>query len=143
MVRTESVEETEKLACIIALNLPRPSVILLKGQVGTGKTAFVRGFAGYFGCRDQVSSPTFTILNEYTAPDTRILHADLYRLRYPEELHEIGFLDALARSDFSLVEWPETGQELFETVTLTLNFEAGASENERVITAIPEINGLL
>lgn len=109
--RTNSTDETVELGKKIALILkdvcPRGCFLSLYGEMGVGKTAFVRGFASAFGVRG-VKSPTYTMVNEYRSPDgVKIFHFDLYRIESEEDLCSIGFDDYLGQEGYCLAEWSE------------------------------------
>ncbi len=103
---TESQAETFALAKALGKALDFPLVITLTGELGAGKTLFAKGFAEGMGLGDEVTSPTYTIINEYGS-SPGLLHFDLYRLRDTGELYEIGFEDFLCRGDTIIIEWPE------------------------------------
>lgn len=104
-------EETKEFAVKIGKMISSPVLILLKGELGTGKTLMVQGIAESLGCSSEVTSPTFNIIKEYFA-DEEIIHMDLYRLNHSEELLEIGFEDYLDRDAVILIEWPEIALSL-------------------------------
>ena len=93
---SHSEQETEQLGEQVARKLPRGTVIAYTGELGMGKTAFTRGLARGLGCRGRVTSPTFTIVNEYEG-DIPLFHFDLYRLGSSDELFDIGWEDYLAQ----------------------------------------------
>lgn len=101
-------------------------LVLLDGELGSGKTTLVRGVARALGAKEAVTSPTYAIMNEYTGP-VPIVHIDLYRLVSPEQLPEIGFEDYLDGSAIVLVEWPDRlGEWRREArVSIRLAHEAG------------------
>ncbi len=102
-----SAEETKALAAALA-PLVRPcDIILLNGDLGAGKTQFSQGFANALGVKQQVTSPTFTILLEYRDGRLPLYHFDLYRLEDDEELEDIGYFDVLEADGVSLVEWAD------------------------------------
>ena len=131
---THSVEETEALGERVAASLKGGDVIAYTGELGMGKTAFTRGLARGLSCRGRVSSPTFTIVNEYegTVP---LFHFDMYRLSCADELFDIGWEDYLSRGGVCAVEWSERVSEIFDPDTISVAF-ARHSENEnwRIIT---------
>ena len=108
-------------------------VLLLYGDLGAGKTAFVGGVAKALGVTSRVTSPTFTILNSYTAGRLPLYHFDLYRINDPEELYELGWDDALSSGGVTAIEWVErAGEEIpREAITVTIRYKG---ENEREIT---------
>jgi tRNA threonylcarbamoyladenosine biosynthesis protein TsaE len=106
VVVTHSEQETEAAGQQFARSLGAGAVVLLSGPLGAGKTAFVRGMTrGLGGNPGDVSSPTFTILHEYTGPHVLLFHADLYRLS-TREVDELG-LDDVAAEGILVVEWPD------------------------------------
>ncbi len=109
---TKNESETEALGEHFAASLPDGSVVAMYGDLGAGKTAFVRGMARGMGLQARVSSPTFTIVNEYLGPRT-LIHFDMYRLSGAEELFDIGWEDYLARGAVCAVEWSENVEDAF------------------------------
>ena len=93
---SHSVAETEELGVRLGEKLPKGSVVAYRGGLGMGKTAFTRGLARGLGCRGRVTSPTFTIVNEYSGP-TPLFHFDMYRLESSDALFDIGWEDYLDR----------------------------------------------
>lgn len=128
---TRSEEETYAFAREFAENTRGGTVIALSGELGAGKTAFVKGFCAHFGCGDQVSSPTFTIINEYSG-DLPIVHCDLYRISRLEELHAIGFEELFTNDQIVLIEWAERGYPLLPVPRIEMVAEhAGDSGSRR------------
>lgn len=106
--------ETEALGERLARSLPAGGVVIaLYGELGAGKTAFVRGLARGLGTRGRVVSPTFTIVNEFPG-DRELFHFDMYRLNSAEELFDIGWEDYLDREGVCAVEWSENVPEAFD-----------------------------
>ena len=103
---SHSTEETEALGAELARSLRPGDVIAYLGDLGAGKTAFTRGLARGLGCTGRVTSPTFTIVNEYEGP-IPLFHFDMYRLGDADELFDIGWEDYLARGGVCAVEWSE------------------------------------
>ena len=103
---SHSAEETEAIGEALARELPRGSVVAFRGGLGMGKTAFTRGLARGLGCRGRVTSPTFTIVNEYSGK-VPLFHFDMYRLEDEEALFDIGWDDYLDRGGVCAVEWSE------------------------------------
>lgn len=106
IIYTNSTEETEKAGARLASSLRPGSVVAMFGDLGAGKTAFVRGIANGLGIESRVSSPTFTIVNEYLGP-TSLFHFDMYRIKDSDELFDIGWEDYLERGGICAVEWSE------------------------------------
>ena len=118
---TNSPEETEALGAALGRILPGGTVIAYRGDLGAGKTAFTRGLAQGLGYRDMVTSPTYTIVNEYLGGRLPLFHFDMYRLRSAEDLWDIGWDDYLDRGGICAVEWSENVEEAMEDpVTVTI-----------------------
>ena len=110
-----------------------PLVIGLRGDLGSGKTTWVRAMLRGLGYTGRVPSPTYTLLEQYTCGGLSIVHLDLYRLRGSEELENLGLRDWLAEPQrWIAVEWPERAPELAERCDLTLEFAIPASGSRRV-----------
>lgn len=125
-----------RLAQSLELPLAAPLVIGLTGELGSGKTTFVRGFLGALGVTDLVRSPTYTLLEEYDAGPLRVAHLDLYRLRSPAEIDELGIPDLLEANRVMLIEWPERGTEALPPIDLTIALEF--SDSGRRIRLMPQ-----
>ena len=123
--------ETEDLGARLAAVLAPGAVVAYTGGLGMGKTAFTRGLARGLGCRGRVTSPTFTIVNEYDGP-TPLFHFDMYRLPDADALFDIGWEDYLDRGGVCAVEWSENVTEAMEgAVSVTIDV---LGENTRRIT---------
>ena len=109
---SNSEAETEEIGARFAKNLPGGTVVAMYGDLGAGKTAFVRGMARGMGLTCRVSSPTFTIVNEYLG-QRELIHFDMYRLSGADELFEIGWEDYLNRGAVCAVEWSEKVEDAF------------------------------
>ena len=104
---THSPAETEAVGEALAKTLRPGTVLAFRGDLGAGKTAFTRGLARGLGCTERVTSPTYTIVNEYTSGRLPLFHFDMYRLRSSEDLFDIGWEDYLERGGVCAVEWSE------------------------------------
>ena len=129
---TKSEQETEALGRRLAEKLPGGTVVAMYGDLGAGKTAFVRGMARGMGLSCRVSSPTFTIVNEYLG-DRDLIHFDMYRLSGANELFDIGWEDYLARGAVCAVEWSENVQDAFFGDEVSVTIEK-LGDSERRIT---------
>ena len=129
---THSAAETEALGCRLGCALAPGTVIAYRGGLGMGKTAFTRGLARGLDCRDRVTSPTFTIVNEYDGP-TPLFHFDMYRLTSSDELFDIGWEDYLARGGVCAVEWSEIVSDALEDGVLRVDIRRGAGEAGHVL----------
>ena len=107
LVNTRSPEETELTGQTLSKTLSAGAVVALFGELGAGKTAFVRGLARGLGIAERVTSPTFTIVNEYTSGRLPLFHFDMYRLNSADDLFDIGWEDYLSRGGVCAVEWSE------------------------------------
>ena len=129
-----SPAETEAIGAALARHLVPGDVVAYRGDLGAGKTAFTRGLARGLGISEPVTSPTYTIVNEY--PDGRLplFHFDMYRLSDADELFDLGWEDYLARGGVCAVEWSENVAHALENpITVTLERDP-ADENRRRIT---------
>ncbi|MEG1396517.1 MAG: tRNA (adenosine(37)-N6)-threonylcarbamoyltransferase complex ATPase subunit type 1 TsaE [Oscillospiraceae bacterium] len=131
---TNSPEETENLAARLAQKLTPGTVLAFTGDLGAGKTAFVRGIATGLGICERVTSPTFTIVNEYEGGRLPLFHFDMYRLGGPDELYDIGWEDYLARNGICCVEWSENVAEALGDDCLRIDLRRGENDTQRVIT---------
>ena len=131
---TKGEGQTEELGRRLGERLAGGAVVAFTGDLGAGKTAFTRGLARGLGIQERVTSPTFTIVNEYEGGRLPLFHFDLYRLGSWEELYDIGWEDYLARGGVCAVEWSQRAEELLEEDTIRVDIRRGASEEERVIT---------
>ena len=104
---THSPAETEAVGEALAKTLCPGTVLAFRGDLGAGKTAFTRGLGRGLGCTERVTSPTYTIVNEYTSGRLPLFHFDMYRLRSSEDLFDIGWEDYLERGGVCAVEWSE------------------------------------
>lgn len=134
---SHSEKETEDIGAALCRRLyagdVRRAFITLGGEMGAGKTAFTRGFAGELGVRG-VRSPTFTVVNEYGGGAWPVFHFDLYRVQDADELYAIGFDDYLARDGYALCEWSENaGEELpAERLSVHIDRTAGGDDERRI-----------
>ena len=128
--RNES--ETEALGARLAASLPGGSVVAMYGDLGAGKTAFVRGMARGMGLNCRVSSPTFTIVNEYLG-ERELIHFDMYRIGSADELFDIGWEDYLNRGAVCAVEWSENVEDAFFGDEIVVRIEK-LGDTERKIT---------
>ena len=123
MIRYSANEaETEAIGCALAARLAPGAVVAFSGDLGAGKTAFVRGMARGLGISQRVTSPTFTIVNEYEGGRLPLFHFDMYRLTDADALFDIGWEDYLDRDGVCAVEWSEQVSEALppDTVYVTI-----------------------
>ena len=118
---THSPEETEKIGEALAKSLRPGTILAYRGDLGAGKTAFTRGLARGLGCKETVTSPTYTIVNEYLGGRLPLFHFDMYRLASSDDLWDIGWEDYLDREGVCAVEWSENVQDAMEdAITVTI-----------------------
>ena len=118
---TNSPAETEAVGVALGRVLPAGTILAYRGDLGAGKTAFTRGLARGLGCTDMVTSPTYTIVNEYLSGRLPLFHFDMYRLASADDLWDIGWEDYLDRSGVCAVEWSENVEEALEgAVSVTI-----------------------
>ena len=129
---TRSPEETEKLGYALAQKLMPGTVIAYEGDLGAGKTAFTRGLAKGLHANEPVTSPTYTIVNEYLSGRLPLFHFDMYRLSCADDLFDIGWEDYLERGGVCAVEWSENVAEALEDPIRVCISKTG--ENSRTIT---------
>ena len=111
---TRSPQETERLGAALARYLLPGDVLAYTGDLGAGKTAFTRGLAAGLGITDRVTSPTYTVVNEYLNGRLPLFHFDMYRLHSADELFDIGWEDYLTRGGVCAVEWSENVEDALE-----------------------------
>lgn len=138
---THSREETEALGGRLAGALTGGRVVAFTGDLGAGKTAFVAGMAKALGVEERVTSPTFTIVNEYEGGRLPLFHFDMYRLGSADELFHIGWEDYLARGGVCAVEWSENVAEAIEDDAVRVSIVRGDGEDDRIVR-IEGVQGL-
>jgi tRNA threonylcarbamoyladenosine biosynthesis protein TsaE len=134
---TNSAEETIALGRKLAPILAPPKLVLLRGDLGAGKTTLVKGIAEAFhaASRDHVTSPTFTLVHEYRGPNANIYHIDLYRVDTPRQLETLGLDDLFATNSVLLIEWGEKFPRFKQERDVEIAIER-QGENERIIRVI-------
>lgn len=130
---SHSPEETEHIGEMLGRRLRPGTVVAYRGGLGMGKTAFTRGLARGLGYAGRVTSPTFTIVNEYDGA-TPLFHFDMYRLGSSDELFDIGWEDYLTRGGVCAVEWSERVDDAMPADTLWVDIARGTDESDRIIT---------
>ena len=133
---TSDEEQTRALGARLGAALQRGDVVLLSGDLGTGKTCLTQGIGRGLGCGATVNSPSFVLMNEYQGRET-LFHCDLYRLEDVEELDDLGLWDYAEARASSWIEWPERGAELLPGDGLVVQLRYGDSERQRRFTFEP------
>lgn len=131
LFRSGCEKDTRGLGGAVAAILKGTETLALYGGMGMGKTAFTRGLADYFGLGDYVSSPTFSIINEYCG-DKKIYHFDMYRITDPDDLESTGFYD-FAETGIMIIEWSENILSEIPDNAFNIIFEKGEGDNLRNI----------
>ena len=130
---THSPEETRALGARLARLLQPGAVVAFTGDLGAGKTAFISGMAQGLDIPERVTSPTFTIVNEYEGGRLPLFHFDMYRLGSADELFHIGWEDYLARGGVCAVEWSENVAEAIEDDAVRVDIAREEDDNSRII----------
>ena len=131
---TRSAEETIALGGRLAVDLTPPKLVLLRGDLGAGKTTLVKGIAAAFdsAAEEEVSSPTFTLVHEYRGPSVTLYHIDLYRIDTQRELETLGLDDLMSPQSILLIEWGEKLPSFVRERDVEISLDR-ISENERKI----------
>jgi tRNA threonylcarbamoyladenosine biosynthesis protein TsaE len=134
-LRTRSENGTLGLGQILTELLVSPKLVVLRGDLGMGKTTLVRGMAEALGANaNEVSSPTFTLVHEYKGRSTRLIHLDLYRLEAEREIEGIGLWEMAEASDaLVMVEWGDKFVSVMERADAEISIAQGEVENERLL----------
>lgn len=136
---SKSEIDTKNFARSLASLLEKKDVLVLTGDLGSGKTKFTEGILSYYGLENEISSPTFTIVNEYQKNDLMIFHFDVYRLEDSTEFYEIGGEEYFEKG-ICLIEWGELIEEALPKDYLHITFEKDFSdENIRILTLTTNI----
>ena len=133
-ITTHSAEETIAFGRTLAGLLAPPKLVLLRGDLGAGKTTLVKGIAAAFeaAAEEDVTSPTFTLVHEYRGPRAHLFHIDLYRVDTPRELETLGLDDLRSENSILLIEWGEKFQRFLRERDVEISLER-QSESERKI----------
>jgi tRNA threonylcarbamoyladenosine biosynthesis protein TsaE len=129
---THTADETHALGRRVGAVLRAGDVVVLDGELGTGKTVFAKGIAIALGISEPVVSPTFTVVREYDAP-TPLVHVDVYRLDHLQELHDLGFDDLVGSDAVTVVEWGDRVSALLPADRLDVHLALGADDDERSV----------
>ena len=139
---TNSPEETEAVGQALGKDLQPGTVLAYEGDLGAGKTAFTRGLARGLGAAEQVTSPTYTIVNEYLSGRLPLFHFDMYRLASSDDLFDIGWEDYLERGGVCAVEWSENVADAMEGAVRVRIEKLGEDVRRITITGGKEIADL-
>jgi tRNA threonylcarbamoyladenosine biosynthesis protein TsaE len=131
-IRTDSPDATRAVAGALATVLVAGDLVLLVGDLGAGKTAFVQGLARGLGVEEQVTSPTFTIVQEYEGR-LPLAHVDVYRLDRIQDLYDLGFDELVDDDRVTVVEWGDLVEQVVPAEHLIVRIEPGDADTERVL----------
>ena len=138
---SKSENDTKKLAIRMASMLKKGDLIVLCGELGSGKTKFTEGFLTYFGLENEISRPTFTIVNEYKKDDINIYHFDVYRLEDSSEFYEIGG-EEYFENGICLIEWGELIEDILPKNYIHITFSKDSHNEDIRILNIESEEGL-
>jgi tRNA threonylcarbamoyladenosine biosynthesis protein TsaE len=133
-VVTHSAEETIALGRSLAPILTPPKLVLLRGDLGAGKTTLVKGIAHAFNAaqEEDVTSPTFTLIHEYRGPHVNLYHIDLYRIDTPRQLETLGLDDLIAENSILLLEWGEKFQRFIDERDVEIQLDRLSEDDRRI-----------
>jgi len=127
----------DDIAAQILAHSPDARVMAISGQMGAGKTTFIQALCRQLSVKDAVTSPTFSIVNEYITTDGRpVFHFDLYRLRKPSELLDIGYEDYFFSGNYCFIEWPEIAEQLIPEHCLTIHISIDEVTDYRIFSVL-------
>ena len=126
---TDSLSELKYVAQEVIESLEGRTVVLLRGEMGAGKTTLISRIAAYLGAEDTVTSPTFALVNQYEGSECRIYHFDFYRIEEIEEVFDLGYEEYFYSGDLCFVEWPEKIEPLLPDDAMTVRITVGEDEH--------------
>ena len=133
---SNSENDTKKLAKVFAQMLKKGDILILSGELGSGKTKFTEGFLSYFNLENEISSPTFTIVNEYKKDNINIYHFDVYRLEDSSEFYEIGG-EEYFDNGICIIEWGELIRDVLQKDYIEIDFSRSEeNENSRILNVL-------
>lgn len=128
-IEIDSLYELKYVAQEVIESLEGRTVVLLRGEMGAGKTTLISRIAAYLGAEDTVTSPTFALVNQYEGSDCRIYHFDFYRIEEIEEVFDLGYEEYFYSGDLCFVEWPEKIEPLLPDDAMTVRITVGEDEH--------------
>lgn len=137
-IESGSVEETQRIAAVLARLVSPGAIIALDGDLGAGKTHFVQGFAAGLGVNSAVTSPTFNVMCEYPEGRMPLYHFDLYRLEDPLELEDIAFYDLVEADGVSCIEWARKFADEIPSSALWVSIETNADGSRSIRASASE-----
>ena len=128
-IEIDSLSELKNVAQEVIESLEGRTVVLLRGEMGAGKTTLISRSAAYLGAEDTVTSPTFALVNQYEGSECRIYHFDFYRIEEIEEVFDLGYEEYFYSGDLCFVEWPEKIEPLLPDDAMTVRITVGEDEH--------------
>lgn len=132
MFKSKSITDLQQVSNHLSELILGYKIILFSGEMGAGKTTLIKAFCKHLGVEDEVSSPTFSLVNEYEGRDGKIYHFDLYRIQSEEELFDIGYEDYFFSGYLCLVEWPEMASGIIPQNHISVKIRV--ENDQRIIT---------
>lgn len=133
------LENLENIAIQVLSSYPKNRVFLLKGNLGAGKTTFVQGLVKVLGLGAEVSSPTYTLVQDYSEKGLKVYHLDLYRAQSISEILDMGFWEYIDQAHYIFIEWPEMIEPLLDLSYITLELER-ESQSKRILSVKESIS---
>ena len=128
-IQIDSLSDLKQVAREVVESLDGRTVVLLRGEMGAGKTTLISRIAAYLGAEDNVTSPTFALVNQYEGSECRIYHFDFYRIDTIEEVFDLGYEEYFYSDDLCFVEWPEKIEPLLPEDAMTVRITIGEGES--------------
>lgn len=132
--KVNQLADLPDVAANLLKSFPQSRNFLFFGEMGAGKTTFIKSLCSVLGVSDTVSSPTYSIVNEYSSPPGKVYHFDFYRLKTETEALDMGYEEYLDNGNYCLIEWPEKISALWPKEFVKVNIKV-TGQNERTITA--------
>jgi tRNA threonylcarbamoyladenosine biosynthesis protein TsaE len=129
-----NLDELKTIAKALIDSYPNDRLFVFRGQMGAGKTTFIKEVCSYLGCNEPVTSPTFAIVNEYQAQEKSIFHFDFYRLKNSTEAINIGYEDYIYSGNYCLMEWPEIIEDILPENRIEIAISVDEITNFRIFT---------
>lgn len=133
-----NIDEIQTVARKIILLADRYKIVAFSGELGAGKTTLINAICQELGVKQHVTSPTYSIIQEYQTDSKIIYHMDLYRIKSIDEAIDAGIEDSLYSGNLCLVEWPQKASSLFPSETLYISLQTLSSNNRKLIVELPQ-----
>jgi tRNA threonylcarbamoyladenosine biosynthesis protein TsaE len=130
--KASSIDDLKQVSTYLLKAVEKEKIVLFSGELGAGKTTLIKEFCKYLGVTEEVSSPTFSLVNEYQSEIGPVYHFDLYRIQSEEELYDIGYEDYFFSGYLCLVEWPEMASGIIPSNHVSVKIRE--DNNQRIIS---------